>query len=51
MKSSTVLVGNLKIGDKISGYLDYLDFETTYYVAIAGYDYGKAFSELSEVKK
>lgn len=51
MKSSTVLVGNLKKGDKISGYLDYLDFETTYYVAIAGYDYGKAFSELSEVKK
>ncbi len=51
MKSATVVVGDLKKGDEISGYVDFLEFDTPYYVAIAGYDYGKAFSELSDVKK
>lgn len=51
MKSSTVLVGDLKKGDDISGYVDFLNFDTKYYVALAGYDYGKAFSELSDVKE
>ena len=51
MKSSIVMVGNLNKGDDISGYVDYLDFESDYYVAITGFDYGRAYAELSEIKK
>lgn len=39
-----------KAGDEISGVLSDLDFDADYYVALVGYDYGRAFSEVSEVK-
>lgn len=39
-----------KTGDAIKGSLKDLDFDSDYFVAIAGYDYRHNFSELSEVK-
>lgn len=39
-----------RVGDVVSDYVDGLDFETTYYVSLASYDYSKNYSELSEVK-
>ncbi len=50
VKAASVSVGELKKGDAISGSLGDLDFDTDYYVAIAGYDYWHNYSELSEVK-
>lgn len=48
--SQTVLVGNLNVGDEISGRIAGLDFEKTYYVSIAAYDYNQNYSGLSAVK-
>lgn len=39
-----------KVGDDISGRLSGLEFDTDYYVAIAGYDYSHNFSPLSTIK-
>lgn len=50
MLSNSFGVGDLKEGDEMTGYINGLGFTTTYHVAIVGYDYGRAFSELSEVK-
>ncbi len=50
VKAASVSVGELKKDDAISGSLGDLDFDTDYYVAIAGYDYWHNYSELSEVK-
>lgn len=48
--SQTVLVGDLNVGDEISGRITDLDFEETYYVGIAAYDYNQNYSELSAVR-
>ncbi len=51
IKYVAVLVEDRKEGDAISGFIGDLDFEKDYYVAVVGYDYGKSYSDLSEVKK
>lgn len=38
------------VGDKVKDYVDELEFETTYFVSIASYDYSKNFSVISDVK-
>ena len=48
--SRTVLVGDLNVGDGISGRISGLDFEKTYYVGIAAYDYNRNYSDLSSIK-
>lgn len=48
--SQTVLVGDLNVGDEISGRITGLDFEKTYYVGIAAYDYNQNYSDLSAVR-
>lgn len=48
--SARVFVGDLKKGDHISGFLRGLKDNTSYYTAITGYDYGRSYSELSEVQ-
>ena len=50
MVSSIVEVGTEKVGESISGAIQGLDFETTYYTAIVGYDFSKNYSKLSPVK-
>ncbi len=50
MLSATVEVGSTGLGESIEGVISALNFETDYYVAIAGYDFSKNFSTLSEVK-
>lgn len=50
MKKAAVEVGDLKVGDKITGNIDGLEFNKTYRCAIFAYDYGKAYSEMSSVK-
>ncbi len=50
VKSVVVTVGDLEVGEDMTGRLSGLEFETTYYVALAGYDYGRNFSALSPVK-
>lgn len=47
---SIVTVDDKNIGDTMTGRLENLSFDTKYYVALAGYDYGRNFSELSPVK-
>jgi len=39
-----------KVGETITGTVGDLGFNTTYYVAISSFDYGRNFSELSPVK-
>ena len=48
--TSVITVDGQNVGDSITGRLEGLEFDTQYYVAIAGYDYGRNFSELSPVK-
>ena len=50
MKRVAVEVGDLNVGDVIKGNVGGLEFNTQYYCAIAAYDYGKAYSEVSQVK-
>lgn len=47
---SVVMPSSANIGDELSGALTGLDFESTYYVAIYGYDYSMNFSEISDIK-
>lgn len=47
---ATVMVGDLNVGDEISGTVDGLEFSSDYFVCIVGYDYQKNFSEPSEIK-
>lgn len=51
IKRAVVLVEDLAVGAEISGFIDNLDFEHEYYVALSGYDYGKSFAPLSDIKK
>lgn len=48
--STVVTVDGQKVGETITGRLSGLEFDTKYYITIAGYDYGRNFSELSPVK-
>lgn len=50
VKSQVVLVGDLNVGDEISGRISGLDFEKTYYAGVAAYDYNQNYSELSSVQ-
>ena len=51
MVSRIVEVEGKKVGESISGVISSLDFETSYYTAIVGYDFSKNYSALSPVKK
>lgn len=50
MKKAAVLTGDLNVGDPIQGNIAGLEFNTEYYCAVIAYDYGKNYSELSDVK-
>ena len=47
---TTVETGSLNVGDRISGSISGLEFETDYYMAVAGYDYNRNYSVLSPVQ-
>lgn len=47
--SESTLVGSLKAGEKITASISSLEFEQTYYVCVAGFDYNRNYSELSPV--
>lgn len=49
VKTATVKVDTLNVGDEISYTADNLKFETEYYVSVAGYDYCGNYSEKSPV--
>lgn len=50
MKSVSVETGEAAVGTMISGSLNDLDFNETYYVGIVGFDYNRNYSALSEIK-
>ncbi len=50
MHSVDVKTGERAVGDGISATIEGLNFNETYYVAIAGYDYSSNYSDLSEIK-
>jgi len=39
-----------KVGDEMTGYIENLEFDTKYYVTMISYDYGRNYSDLSDVK-
>ena len=45
-----IALDNVQTGDTVTGRLEDLDFDTDYYVAIAGYDYKSHYSALSGEK-
>lgn len=47
----TVMTGDLKVGEEITGVVSGLEFEQDYYVAVAAFDYNKNYSEISETYK
>ncbi|MBQ7812720.1 MAG: S8 family serine peptidase [Bacteroidales bacterium] len=47
--STTLMTGDLKVGETISGVIGGLDFETDYHVAVAAFDYNRNWSALSPV--
>ena len=51
VKTAVITTDELSVGDEVTGRLPKLEFETTYNVALAGYDYGHNFSALSPVKQ
>ena len=48
--TADIEVGSAKVGDEISGRLYGLEFDTQYYVAIAGFDYNRNYSKISSIK-
>ena len=48
---SQVVVGDKAVGDELNGSIEGLEFSTTYYVAIAGYDYQQNYSSLSDIRE
>lgn len=48
--SKIIQTGDKTVGESISGTLDGLDFTSSYYVSLAGFDYNKNYSALSEIK-
>ena len=48
--TATVMTGELKAGDEISGRIDDLEFNQDYHVAVAAFDYNRNWSALSSVK-
>ncbi|MCD8209139.1 MAG: S8 family serine peptidase [Bacteroidales bacterium] len=48
--TANVTVGNLELGDEISGTLFDLEFSTNYYVGIYAYTSADEYSEISEIK-
>lgn len=47
---SVVEVGELEVGDQMTARIEDLEFDTSYYVTLAGYDYGRNFSAIAEEK-
>lgn len=50
VKTAVIEVAGQSVGDTMTGRLEGLDFETSYYVTIAGYDYGRNFSAIASQK-
>ena len=46
---SIIETGEIKAGDSISGSIGGLEFNSTYYTAVAGYDYSLNYSPISEI--
>lgn len=51
IKKNVVLVEDAQVGERISGFVNNLEFDHDYFVAIVGYDYGKSFAPISDLKK
>ncbi len=49
VQTGTVMTGDLKVGENISVSVKGLEFNTEYYVAVAGFDYNRNYSALSPV--
>lgn len=47
---TAVKVGEIPLGDEIEGLIENLEFDTDYYVALAGYDFNRNYSSLSDIK-
>ena len=48
--SSTVMTGNAKVGDVLTGSVSGLDFDQEYHVAVVAYDYNRNWAAMSPVK-
>ena len=51
VKTAVISTDGLNVGDEVTGHLPGLEFERSYNVALAGYDYGHNFSALSPVQQ
>ena len=51
VSTAIALVNDLQEGDTMTAQIENLEFDTPYYVTIAGYDYGRNFSEASAQKR
>lgn len=47
---AVITLENQKVGDSMTARISDLDFQTKYYVTIAGYDYSRTFSAASAIK-
>lgn len=47
--SASVMTGNKKVGDDISVTIKGLEFTSSYYVCVAGFDYNRNFSDISPI--
>ena len=50
VKISIITLNGEKVGDTMTARVTDLDFETKYYVTLAGYDYSRSFSAASTIK-
>ena len=50
VKYAVITLNGEKIGDTMTARIRDLDFETKYYVTLAGYDYSRSFSAVSSIK-
>lgn len=51
VSTAIALVNDLQEGDTMTARIENLEFDTPYYVTLAGYDYGRNFSEASAQKR
>lgn len=51
VSTAIALVNDLQEGDTMTARIENLEFDTPYYVTLAGYDYGRNFSEASTQKR
>ncbi|MBR4774806.1 MAG: S8 family serine peptidase [Bacteroidales bacterium] len=50
VKYAVITLNGEKIGDTMTARITDLDFQTKYYVTLAGYDYSRSFSAVSSIK-